>query len=62
MESSDPEKKTNRRPSRPPVHIVAAATCTQSARNGKNRPSAAAWLSCVRVMSSRAAVPLAAHQ
>ena len=48
--------------SKPPAQIVAAATCSQSARKGKKRPSAAAWLSWVKVMSSRAAEPVAAHQ
>jgi hypothetical protein len=35
--------------------------CTQSARKGKKRPSAAAWLSWVRVIRSTLPIPAAAH-
>jgi hypothetical protein len=49
-------------PSSPPVHNEAAPTCSQSARKGSGRASAAAWLTCVRVTSKTPPMAAAAHQ
>jgi hypothetical protein len=59
--SSGPENRAIASPSRPPIQIAAAMACTQSAKKGKKRASAAAWLSWVRVIRSMLPIPAAAH-
>ena len=56
-----PEHRATAKPSKPPIHTAAATAWVQSARRGKRRPVAAAWLSPVSVIRSMALAPIAAH-
>jgi Stage II sporulation protein E (SpoIIE) len=56
---SGPNNSATAKPSKPLIHTAAATAWVQSATRGNKLPVAAAWLSPVRVISSKPPVPVA---